>query len=81
MALDRRLQSAIDDAFKDMIGAQFKALITHLVEAETPQPKGEPVRIPTQAESMTNFVSMVRLICSVYAKASAAIEQADIGIA
>jgi|HubBroStandDraft_3_1064219.scaffolds.fasta_scaffold148426_2 hypothetical protein len=81
MALDRRLQSAIDDAFKDMIGTEFKVLITHLVEAQTPQPKGEPVRIMTSAESMVNFVNMVKLICSTYTKASAAIEQANIGIA
>jgi hypothetical protein len=81
MALDRRLQSAIDDAFKASVGAQFGALITHLVEAETPQPKGEPVRIITPAESMTNFVNMVRLICAAYAKASAAIETIDMGIA
>jgi len=61
-----RLQDAVDEAMRVEIGAQFHALIAHLVDAEVPQPKGEPVRIQTQAEAVANFIKMVRLIWKTY---------------
>jgi hypothetical protein len=71
MAIDRkRVQDAIDDAFKAEIGAQFHSLVSHLVEAQTPQPKGEPVRIQTRDEAFANFESMVALISDAYQKVS-----------
>jgi hypothetical protein len=71
MAIDRkRLQDAIDDAFKAEIGAQFHSLISHLVEAAIPQPAGEPVRNKTRDEAFANFEHLVALISDAYAKVS-----------
>ena len=40
----KKLQDAIDDALKGEVAAHFHQLISQLVDAERPQPKGEPVR-------------------------------------
>ncbi len=63
-----RLRDAIDDAFKAEIGAQFHSLIAHLVEAESPQPKGELVRNKTPDEAYAHFEHLVALINDAYAK-------------
>ena len=70
MADPKKLQDALDEAFKAEVGAQFHALVQHLVEASVPQPPGEPVRMLTQAESMANFAKMVRLVWKTYCDVS-----------
>ena len=71
MASDpKKLQDALDDALKGEVAAHFHQLISQLVDAERPQPKGEPVRIPTQAEAVAEFAKMVRLVWKTYCDVS-----------
>jgi hypothetical protein len=66
----KKLQDALDEALKGEVAAQFHALISHLVEAQTSQPKDEPVKIQTAPEAVANFAKMVRLVWKTYCDVS-----------